>query len=111
MIPEADTDLVRRWAHDKTPAQFRDQMRVEVDEAPRGLTIVECRPPWREDLGPEWTRQPIARLAYVAKRSEWTLYWTDRNSKFHRYDMVEPTNAVTDLLAEIDRDPTCIFWG
>jgi hypothetical protein len=25
---------------------------VECDVAPRHLTICECRPPWREDLGP-----------------------------------------------------------
>ena len=23
---------------------------------PRHLTICECRPPWRDDLGPDWTR-------------------------------------------------------
>jgi hypothetical protein len=35
MVPELDANRVRRWAHDKTPAEFRDDMRVEVDETPR----------------------------------------------------------------------------
>lgn len=39
------------------------------------------------------------------------LYWRDRNLKFHRYDLIEPTANVTELLTEIDRDPTGIFWG
>jgi len=30
-------------------------VRVEADVAERYVTIVECRPPWRMDLGPEWT--------------------------------------------------------
>ena len=34
----------------------------------RRLTIVECRPPWREDTGTEWTRFPIARLRYSKLR-------------------------------------------
>jgi hypothetical protein len=46
VVPELDANRVRKWAHDKTPAEFRDEMRVEVDETPRGLTILECRPPW-----------------------------------------------------------------
>jgi hypothetical protein len=34
-----------------------------------------------------------------------------RNLRFHEYDLVPPTNRIDDLLAEIDRDPTSIFWG
>ena len=78
---------------------------------PRHLTIVERRAPWREDLGPEWTSFPIARLRYTAADKSWTLYWRDRNLRFHLYDLLAPSNRVEDLLTEIDRDPTCIFWG
>ena len=62
-------------------------------------------------LGPEWTSFPIARLRYTAADNSWTLYWRDRNLRFHIYDLLAPSNRVDDLLNEIDRDPTCIFWG
>jgi len=62
-------------------------------------------------MGPEWIRTPVARLTYVKKRSEWTLYWPDRHSRFHRYELTEPTQNVTELLDEIDADPTFIFRG
>jgi len=39
------------------------------------------------------------------------LYWRDRNLRFHRYDQLEPSPDIDDLLTEIDRDPTAIFWG
>jgi len=39
------------------------------------------------------------------------LYWSDRNSRFHEYDLVEPTVNVEDLIAEIQADATGIFWG
>lgn len=111
MIPELDANRVRKWAADHTPSQYRDKVRIEVDETPRGLVVFECRPPWNDRIGPEWTRNPIARLAYVKKRNEWTLFWSDRNGKFHRYREQEPTRHVGELLDEIDADPNCIFWG
>lgn len=75
------------------------------------LTIVERRAPWREDYGPEWTSRGIARLRYTAARRLWELYWRDRNARWHRYDLTPPTVNVIALLGEVDRDPTCIFWG
>ena len=41
----------------------------------------------------------------------WSLYWRDRNLRFHTYDRLRPTGNVDQLLDEIDRDPTGIFWG
>jgi len=111
MIPELDAARVRRWADGHTPAEYLHEMRLEVDETPRSLTILDCRPPWSESMGPEWIRTPVARLTYVMKRSEWTLYWPDRNSRFHRYEETKPSQHLAVLLDEIDADPTCIFWG
>lgn len=77
----------------------------------RHLTIIECRAPWREDFGLEWTRFPIARLRYTKASKRWSLYWRDRNLRFHEYDLIASSASIEDLLAEIDRDPTGIFWG
>ena len=74
------------------------------------MTIVECRRRWRADLGPEWTRFPIARLRYT-RASKRSLYWRDRNLRFHEYDRVPPTDNVEELLAEVDCDPWAVFWG
>jgi hypothetical protein len=110
-LPELDVARARRWCEQRVPEGVRDQVRVECDVAARHVTIVECRAPWRADSGPEWTRNPVARLTYTKVNGAWTLYWRDRNLRFHRYDLVEPTLSVADLLDEIDRDPTAIFWG
>ena len=110
-LPETDVVRVQRWCRARVPAQVRDQVRVEADVAERHVTIVECRPPWRTDLGAEWTRFPIARLRYTKSTRLWSLYWRDRNLRFHEYDRVPAAASVEDLLAEIDRDPTAIFWG
>jgi len=114
VIPDKDLAKIRRWLEAKNeanPEHVRDQLLVDLDVTDRFVTIVECRPPWSEDMGPEWTRQPVARLRYTKVRNEWSLYWSDRNEEFHQYDLVHPTRHVERLLAEVDRDPTAIFWG
>ena len=72
---------------------------------------MERRAPWRAHLGPQWTRSPIAWLRCTKSAQSWTLYWRDRNLRFHRYDQLAPAKHVSVLLDEIARDPAGIFWG
>ena len=107
-MPERDREVVGQWVaarNAKLAEHARDQIRSEFDESDRALTIIEARPPWRDDFGPEWSRSEAARLRYTTKTAQWTLYWSDSNGKFHLYDTLRPTSHVRRLLAEIDRDP------
>lgn len=61
------------------PGARNHLVRLELDIKGGSVTILECRPPWSPDMGPEWTRFAIARLRFTATRGEWTLYWRDRN--------------------------------
>ena len=90
-LPELDVARVQRWCAARVPEHARHQVRVECEVAPRHLTIVERRAPWREDFGPEWTAFPIARLRYTAADKSWTLYWRDRNLRFHLYEPMAPS--------------------
>jgi CYTH domain-containing protein len=110
-LPELDIARGRRWCEERVPVQVRDQVRVECEVAPRYLTIVERRPPLRDGTGQEWTRFPIARLRYTQASRTWSLYWRDRNLRFHRYDQLPPSPHIDVLLQEVDRDPTALFWG
>jgi hypothetical protein len=110
-LPALDVERVRGWCEERVPVAMRDQVTVEVDVAPRHLTILECRPPWRDDAGQEWTRVPIARLRYTRSGGVWSLYWSDSDDRFHEYDAIEPSRDIDDLLDEIERDPTALFWG
>jgi hypothetical protein len=111
VVPETDLHRVLAWAGRRVPQEINDKVRMEVDTTPSSVTILECRPPWNAPRDPNWTRHPVARLRYVQSTKLWTLYWSDRNLKFHRYDRVEPTPTIQNLLDEIDADPTAIFWG
>ena len=113
-LPELDVARIRRFVdrrNERIPPDALDKIRIELDVDDRSATILECRPSWRPEYGPEWTRLPIARIRHMKSRNEWALYWCDRNLKFHLYDRVDPTANVETLLEEVDLDPTCIFWG
>jgi hypothetical protein len=76
-----------------------------VRRSASALTIVECRPPWRQDTDAQWTRSPITRLRYTKATREWSLYWRDRHPRFHLYDRIKPPPRIGDS------DPAGIFLG
>jgi hypothetical protein len=111
VLPGLDVAAVRVYCEQVVPPHALHQVRVEAVLTRGAVTIVQRRAPWRVDYGPEWSTSGIARLRYATARSQWTLYWRDRNARWHRYDRIEPSSEITTLLQEIDSDPTCIFWG
>jgi Protein of unknown function (DUF3024) len=110
-LPDLDLARIRRCCEGRVPTRLRDQIRIELDVNGRSVTIVECRAPWTPEIGPDWTRFPIARLRHVAARGVWMLDWRDRNLHWHRYDRIDPSPHLDPLLTEIQADPTAIFWG
>jgi hypothetical protein len=112
-------DLVRRSAEGKVrafcerriPADARDEVRLEFSVRGNAIAIIERRPPWRVDFGPEWSSMKIAQLRYDAATQTWSLWWADRNERWNSYWDVDPTPDIDDLLREIGEDPTAVFWG
>jgi len=111
VLPDVDLARIRRYCDGRVPVRLRDQIRIELEVHGRSVTILECRAPWTREIGPEWTRFPVARLRRVETRGVWMLDWRDRNLRWHRYDRVDPSPHLDPLLAEIESDPTGIFWG
>lgn len=114
MLPETDVARVRRWVksrNDGLSERARSQIVYELDIADRHVTVLECRPPWRADFGPEWTRFPIVRFHYTQVRREWATFCRDRNLKFRRYTPMPPSGQIETLLAAVEADHSGVFWG
>jgi hypothetical protein len=107
-VPDLDLAKIKRFRTERTPAHLRNQMRVQVGVRGKSVTISDCREP-SDDLK-DWFRMPIGQLRYDSTTTRWTLYWADRNDRWHLYDLIEP-GRVELLLTAIEDDPTCIFWG
>jgi hypothetical protein len=109
--PPLDIAAVIAYCEQRVPPHALYQVRMEAIVDRHAVTLVERRAPWRPEFGPEWTRSPVARLRWSVSRREWTLFWRDRNHRWHRYKYTAPTTEIARLLEDIDRDPTGIFWG
>jgi Protein of unknown function (DUF3024) len=109
--------LVRRLAEVKitkycdalVPPHLKDQIRHTFGFRGNSLTLFERRPHFQKKS--VWTKLSVAQFRYSIDDRTWTLYWADRNSRWHVYDRIPPASKLDDLLDEVDDDPTCIFWG
>ena len=108
-LPETDLARIAKYCADRVPAPARKELRVEFETRGRVVTIIETRPPWEGGDQP-WTRLKVAQLRYRPESTDWTLHCRDRNEKWFDYDNLFSGTAA-ELLAEIDEDPTSIFWG
>jgi hypothetical protein len=109
-IPDLDLQRIRNWCAKETSPEHADELRVEADVTGMAVTIMETRPPWDDPDGAR-TRDPVARLRYVATTGEWSLYWRDRHLRFHRYNRVPATRHVQALLDVVGNSGDPIFWG
>jgi hypothetical protein len=94
----------------RVPAHVLDKLNLSNKIRGNNVTIFENRAPWHPDMK-EWTSMAIAQLRYDEKTGKWTLYCADRNDRWHEYYDMEPTKDIGKILAEIDEDPTGIFFG
>lgn len=108
----SDLNLAKNHEHgaERVPLEFLDRIRIEATASGRSVTIFERLPPWREDVGPEWTRHPGAQMRYDIASNLWTLYWPDRNARWPVFDLIHP-GSISELLDEIELAQTAIFWG
>ena len=102
---------VEAFCDGRVPAELRDQVRLEFSVRGNAITIVERRPPWREDFGPDWSSVRVAQLRFEPAARAWTLYCSDPNGRWLLYSDAQPSNDVRPLLNGIDADPTGNFWG
>ncbi|MEK6252033.1 MAG: DUF3024 domain-containing protein [Actinomycetota bacterium] len=110
MLEEA-TRTVEAFCSSRVPEGLRDEIRIECTRRGKSITIVERRPPWNPDFGPEWSETKVAQLRLDDSAGTWSLYCPDSNGRWHDYDRVGPSQTVEPLLAEVEADPTGIFWG
>jgi len=77
----------------------------------RGMTVTlfEQYPHYKTKT--KWVRIGIARFRFNKTQGLWTLYYRDRNHKWHIFPPVMPSKKLQVLLAAVEKDPTGIFWG
>jgi hypothetical protein len=108
--PDLDLVRIRRYVANRVPVESQGELRLEVGVRGGNVTVFELRPPWRDAVGPDWSRRPVVRLRHTGN-GYWLLLWPDRRDRWQRYPLApDPTRDLDSLLAELD-DGICLFWG
>jgi hypothetical protein len=93
----------------RIPIDIRDQVNLIFKIARDKATLIETRPYFKDPS--IWTENPVAQFRFDNKTKKWTLHCMDRNSRWHIYDLIEPSVDFDDMLRALDKDRTGIFWG
>ncbi len=94
----------------RVPVPVRHQVRLEFRFRGNDVVLVERRPPWRGDRA-EWTSSKVARFKYQPTERRWSLFWPDRNGRWHPYEGFGEVATFREVVSEVDTDLTGIFWG
>ena len=112
-LPAAAKTLVEKklaaYLGEKVPLHVADKIRISYTFRGISVTIWEHRSPLTKSL-PEWSTITVAQLRYNPKAQTWMLYWSDRNNRWHEDEGLAPVKNLDLILAELDRDPTGIYW-
>ena len=98
-----------KYCENKIPVITRDKMRLEFKIRGNSVTLYETRPSFKDSY--LWNENPVAQFRFDIEVEKWNLYCCDCKLKWYLYTDIDSNINFDDLLNEVDRDPTGIFWG
>jgi hypothetical protein len=109
VLKESVDKEIESFCFRKFPLHVRDRVWATHRWRSDTVTIFE----WRTlfDSPQKAVDIKVAQFRYDAVSRRWSLFCADRNGRWHKYDGVRPSEKFSDLLDEVDQDPTGIFWG
>jgi len=112
LIPEGiaweASGLLREFCERRVPPAVRRKVWLEFKRRANAYTLIECRAGIIDPLN--ISRVPIAKFCYDEVEDIWELRYIDRNDRWHMY-FEDVGETLEELIAEVDEDPTGIFWG
>ena len=114
LLPSAVKDAVAKkldaFLCRRVPPHVVEKIRLSYTFRGNTVTIWENRVPWTPAMT-QWTKSAVAQIRYDPKAETWLLYWRDRNGRWHKDEGLAPIKNIDRILAQLDRDPTGIYWG
>ena len=100
---------LQEFCERRVPLHVRNQVKLSYSSRGDTVTLYEERVHFRDSS--KWTKTSIAQFRFNPDTKEWILYCSDRNSRWHIYNLTKPTKDFVSLLKFVDEDSTGIFWG
>jgi hypothetical protein len=101
--------LLTRFYDRRVLSHVQHQVRLGHSIRGNSITLFEIRPGY--DNPAAWLKSPVAQFRFSSSTGLWSLYWHGPNRRWQPYGNMTATLNFEKLLTELDRDPTCIFWG
>jgi hypothetical protein len=87
----------------------RDEVRLTYTINGNQVTITEGHADPSMPQG--WTADPIAQIRFNPDSSCWTLYFSDSNARWHRFEPAKPNRDFEQLVGVVNADLSGVFWG
>lgn len=105
---QAQQLLARRCQPSPDP-RVRAQPRIGYRFEGSSVVLFEARP--HVEPPHAWREHAVARFRYVKSRHVWQLFCVHRDLRWHTYQRLPESPDLAPLVAEVDQDPTGLFWG
>jgi len=107
-LPEAELNKVKELLDVFCQARSDDSVKLEYHTRGDRVTLVESRPLF---IDPNVLNSVnVAQFVYNLDLQIWTLYWYDRKNRRQPYPTGRNRDTLEKLVAEVNADPTGIFW-
>ena len=73
------------------------------------VVFFESRPDWTGRPG--WIDHDIAKFRFTKRTGLWSLFCQFSDLKWRGYEPCPHSDDLAELVEEMERDPTCIFYG
>lgn len=97
------------FCEERIPARVKDQIKLDYNIRGNYVTLIEKRRHYKNPN--KWTEQKIAQFRFSTEDNKWSLYWWRHTGKWYKYEEVQPSNDLQELVNEVDEDPIALFWG
>ncbi len=113
MLPDLQrariSELLTDYCEARVPLRVRDKVRLSFRIEGNVIDLFELRPRFRAPR--QWQEDSVARFRHVQSHRVWRLYCQYRDLRWHEYEPLFEARSFDELLTEVNKDPTGIFWG
>ncbi len=102
-------EKLSQYCINRIPEHARDMGELIFKIDGNKVTLIETRPYFQDPS--IWTQNRVAQFRFDNDKKQWQLYSIDKDNRWQLYDLIQASIDFDDLLKELDRDPTGIFWG
>lgn len=101
--------LLSRLSEPSPDPGVRARLRIGCRFEGPAVLLYEARPHFEPPH--QWREEPVAKFRYVKSRQVWQLFCMHRDLRWHVYHRLPESPDLSSLVAEVEQDPTGIFWG